>query len=341
MHFWHDIPTLPEPLSTEATDDELRVRLPDGTGATFSLVFVPSLTRRAVADVLDDPVDERRQRILISYRQGSAEARQALRDADISFVGADGRLFLRAPGIFVDRDERAQPAQEEGMGVERDAPGRNPFAKRSSRIPRWLLLHPAETFSVGELANAVDLNPAATSRVLHALEESALIGDVEPRTRGPRRSIRLERPHALLETWLPFWQRQRIRKRHWDVGARSVEEALEILSKAAESERVSWSIGGLAGAAMIRRSVEPAEVLVWSNDHGVETLARALQPVPARGGRGTVRIALAPDPWTLILARPLEGVPVSDSVQLWLDCSSEGERALEAADAVAETAGWS
>lgn len=247
---------------------------------------------------LPEPVDERRQRILISYRRGSAEGRQALRDADVSFVGADGRLFLRAPGIFVDRDERTQPALEEGMGVERDVPGRNPFAKRSSRIPRWLLLHPAETFSVGELANAVNLNPAATSRVLHALEDSALIGDVKPGPRGPRRSIRLERPRALLETWLPFWQCQRIRKRRWDIGARSVEEALEILGKAADSEPISWSIGGLAGAAMIRRSVEPAEILVWSNDHGVEALAHALVLAPVRDavvlvGAAALEVALA------------------------------------------------
>jgi hypothetical protein len=337
----HDIPILPSPLTTEATDDELRVRLPDGTAATFSLLFVPSLTRRTVADVLHRAAQAQRGPIFISYRQGSAEARQALRDADISFAGADGRAFLRAPGIFVDLDERSRPAREEALSVEQGVSVRNPFAKRSSRIPRWLLLNHGKPFSIGELANAVDLNPAAASRVVRALEDSAFVHEAAPDAGGRRRNIRLDRPHALLEAWLPLWQRRRIRNRHWDIGARSAEEAISMLSKAAHDESAGWSVGGLAGAAMIRRAVEPADVLIWTSAHEVDALAHILQPEPARGGQGTVRIALAPDPWTLALTRRVEGLPVSDSVQLWLDCSSEGERALEAADAVAETAGWS
>jgi hypothetical protein len=50
---------------------------------------------------------------------------------------------------------------------------------------------------------------------------------------------------------------------------------------------------------------------------------------------------LAPDPWTLKLARPVNGLPVADPVQLWLDTASQGERALEAAEAVADHANWS
>jgi hypothetical protein len=46
---------------------------------------------------------------------------------------------------------------------------------------------------------------------------------------------------------------------------------------------------------------------------------------------------LSEGPWS----QPVDGLPVSDPVQLWLDCSSEGERALEAADTVAAVAGWS
>lgn len=341
MHEWHDMPALPPPLSTEVVDDELRIRLPDGKQAAFRLVFVASLTRRSVADVLDSSAENQRERILISYRTGSAEARQALRDAEISFAGADGRLFLRAPGVYIERDERARPASSEQVGVEHENSVRNPFAKRASRIPRWLLLNHDKSFSVAEFAAAVDLNPAATSRVIHALEDFALVRETTPDTGGRRRNIRLEHPPALLEEWLPLWRRGRIRKRRWDIGARSVEETLGMLGKAAEDVPSNWSIGGLAGAAMTRRAVEPAEVLVWAGAQEMDALEQALHPEPSRGGRGAIRLALAPDPWVFNLTRRLEGLPVADPVQLWLDCSSEGERALKAADAVAQTAGWS
>ena len=48
----------------------------------------------------------------------------------------------------------------------------------------------------------------------------------------------------------------------------------------------------------------------------------------------------APDPWTIQLARDHAELPIADLVQLWLDCSSEGERPIEAADAVAQEMGW-
>ncbi len=103
-----------------------------------------------------------------------------------------------------------------------------------------------------------------------------------------------------------------------------------------------WAIGGLAGAARVARAVEPADVLVWTTVERAGELARELAPEPASpGAPGALRVAVAPDPWTLKLARLIDGVPVADPVQLWLDTASQGERALEAADALAARAGWS
>jgi hypothetical protein len=50
---------------------------------------------------------------------------------------------------------------------------------------------------------------------------------------------------------------------------------------------------------------------------------------------------VAPDPWTVGLSRPVRGLPIADPAQLWLDCASEAERALKAADAVAQVMSWS
>ncbi len=109
----------------------------------------------------------------------------------------------------------------------------------------------------------------------------------------------------------------------------------------AVDEPHEWAIGGLAGAARLSRVVEPVTATLWVSAEALEHLAVVLKPLDARGGRGTVELGLTPDPWTLGLARSVDELPIADPVQLWLDCASEGERALEAADAVAQIMSWS
>lgn len=341
MQYRHDDPDLPEPLISERTGDRFDVSLPEGPPATFALISVPSLTRRTAEELIERNARSGK-RVFISYGRSSPEARAALQAAGISFSGGDGHAFVRAPGIFVSRDERARAARGEGERFAGDAASsaRNPFARRSSRIPRWLLLHHDEAFSIAELADAAGLNPGGASRIVRALEDDALVREVAPLAGTRRRQIELGRPRALLDAWLPLWQRRRVRERHWDIGTRNADEAARTLREAI-GDRTGWALGGLSGAATKRRAVEPTDVLVWTTADELPTLANRLQPEATHAGRGGVRIALAPDPWTLGLARMRDGVPIADDVQLWLDCASEGERALEAADAIALAAGWS
>jgi hypothetical protein len=173
------------------------------------------------------------------------------------------------------------------------------------------------------------------------LEDAGLVSEPESTASGRRKHIRLDRPRDLLDAWLPYWQKRPIRQRRWDVGARDADDALRLIEMAVKKKRSDrFVIGGLAGAATVSRAVEPADVLVWTTAEEATGLAEMLQPVPARGGSGTVRVAVPPDPWTLGLAQKTEGLLVADPVQLWLDCMSEGERALEAGEAIADAVGW-
>lgn len=338
----HEILDLPAPLVVGGSDSELSVGLPEGTAATFASIWVPTLTRQSVGRIVERAGSESPRRLFVSFRRSSPDARAALRDAGISFAGEDGHVYVRAPGILVERTDRTPPRPTATRPFDREPEVgvRNPFANRGSRVARWMLLHHEQAFSPTSLGRAVDLNPAAVSRLLTALEEAAFVCEEgsEPR-RGRQRSVRLARPMTLLEHWLPLWQRRRIQRWRWDIGARDVDEALDLLRAVENSD--DWAVGGLAGAATVRRAVEPADVLVWASPEAVEWLAARLDVMGTGPGRGSLEVAVAPDPWTLRLASPVDGIPVSDPVQLWLDCASEGERALEAADAVAQKIGWS
>jgi len=49
---------------------------------------------------------------------------------------------------------------------------------------------------------------------------------------------------------------------------------------------------------------------------------------------------MSQDPFVLSLASNRNGIQVADPVQLYLDCRSAGERALEAAEAIRAEMGW-
>jgi hypothetical protein len=265
-----------------------------------------------------------------------------LREAGLSYLGADGRVLLQAPRLYVDREQPdGRPDRSLGWGGSTGAGlPRNPFAVRGSRVARWLLLHPEQSFAISELAAHVELSVAAVSRAVQALNELAVVQTAVAAGDARGREVRLSRAKVLLDTWLPVWQRRRVQRTLWDIGTDSVEDAVKLVMSAAAEQDVGWALGGLAGAAEMHRAVEPADVLVWIAGDDLQRLAKPLLPSRSRGGRGAVRVAAAPDPWTLRLATADSNLPVADPVQLWLDCSSEGERALEAADAVAEAMSW-
>jgi len=102
------------------------------------------------------------------------------------------------------------------------------------------------------------------------------------------------------------------------------------------ADGAAWALGGAAAAAAVVGGIEPADVLVWIDPAEADRWAELLVPDRVRAGRGRLRIAAAPDPWTLTLANSADGVWISDLAQIYVDCQREGERAHPAAAAVRE-----
>jgi hypothetical protein len=152
--------------------------------------------------------------------------------------------------------------------------------------------------------------------------------------------VRLEHPGSLADAWAEEWRRRRRREISWDIGTATLADTLEAWADAARHTQRRWALGGLAGAERLVRTVEPANLRVWIDPADVEGWQQLVLAERVAPGRSLLRVALAPDPWVFGLAWDDAGVPVADHVQLYLDCHSEGERALEAAAAIRETVGW-
>jgi len=287
-----------------------------------------SEAERVVGEVgaTDDP-------LLVVFARSSPAARDLLRDAGISYSAGDGELFVFAPPVYVER-----PAQRPAMRPS--ATPTAPFAKRASRVPRWLLLHANEHPSFRELAAEVELSEAMVSRTVRALADDRLVVVESDPTDARLRRVRLRNTRALLDSYERSATARRPPRVTWDVGARDAEGALELLAQAAVSVNRPYAVGGLAGAARVRRVVEPAEVLVWVGRDDRERWADALMAVAARPGPGRIAAQLAADPFVLGLATDRDGLRVADPVQLYLDCRVAGERALDAAEAIRTEMGW-
>ena len=195
---------------------------------------------------------KRRPRLLV-YDRSSPAGRERLREAGWSYMGADGRVLLQAPPLYVDRDRPAdRSTQQVGWGRTANPAGsRNPFAVRGSRVARWLLLHPEQSFVISELAAHVALSVAAVSRAVQALDELALVQTATAAGDARGREVRVSRPIDLLNAWLPVWQRRRVQRTTWDIGADSIASAIKLVVSAAAEQDVGWALGGLAGAAEI------------------------------------------------------------------------------------------
>src|SRR5213080_2333312 len=201
---------VPQPLVASLAQDRAQISLPEGTVADFGIVRVPTIALRNVTEIVARARHAGGDRLLVLYERASQDARDALRAAGVSYIGGDGRVFVRAPGILVDHSE-AKPSQAVGAwrSVADDDAARNPFAKRASRVARWLLLHPDESFSLGRLADDVDLNAAAVSRIVRALEDAGHVTEDKSVGDGRRKQVQVRSPLGLLEAWLPLWQNRR------------------------------------------------------------------------------------------------------------------------------------
>src|SRR5438128_123760 len=267
------------------------LKMADRLLATFRVRRIDALStadaEKAIADVsrLAEP-------LLVAFRTASPDALVLLREQDVSYAGDEGEWFLFAPPVYVERTPRRSapivPAKV-----------RTPFAPRASRVARWLLLHPEAQPSLTMLARFVELSEATVSRTAHALAADGLAElTVDPHDTRVRR-LRARNTGGLLDALERSAWSTRARRQIWDIGASDFSDALRRWRDATEDSDLPYAIGGLAGAATLKRVVEPADVLVWLHDEDLMGWRERLMAEPARPAPGRVTVQVVPDPFSL------------------------------------------
>jgi hypothetical protein len=274
--------------------------------------------------------------LIVRFRRASPDAKRNLLARCIHFASDEGEISVLDPPVAI--RQSAPRARRQPEGGRQD---RGPFATKASRVSRWLLLHPGQTFNIRQLARHAKLSEGAVSTIVRALHERLLVEVTRDPDDARARLVRLAEPMQLLNAWERVWELRRVRTVDWDIGTNDVDTTLRHVREAASLDpSLSWAVGGSAGAAKIARAVEPADVLLWIGKNDIADWEELLVPAPGRGRRGTLRLATAPDPYIFDLTETHDEVPVADAVQLYLDTSREGERALEAGESIRRRMRW-
>ncbi len=292
-----------------------------------------------------------RSRIVKRYeRLTSARTRSLLDrlDPEILIVAEradeEALILLRAEGRSYHVESTGEVYLSPLRAPERtpSAPARrptDPFARRASRICRHLLLHPAEEFTINALAEASKVDKSVVSRVVAELEREVFVRVETDAFDGRARVVRLANARRLLEEWRVVWRRTRVPPKRFDIGTKSLEPTLRVIADASAGLQDPWAISGTAGASFLRRAVEPADVLLLTTADGLVEWQEKLFAEPS-SDRGLLQIAIIRDPFLFTLTWPHRKLQVADPVQLWLDTAIAGERAAEAAEAIAKEMRW-
>ena len=161
--------------------------------------------------------------------------RERCAEYGVSWMDLSGNARIVAPGLRI---------LIEGKPNRYKRPGRpaTAFAPRSSRIARWLLLHPTEPFTQRELARATRTDEGYASRVVRKLLEDGLI----VRTDGG--AVRTRDPDLLLDAWQEVYDFTKHHVIRGHIAARSGTALLRQLAAVLNRGSVPYAATGLAAA---------------------------------------------------------------------------------------------
>ena len=166
--------------------------------------------------------------------------RRICEEAGVGWFDLSGNARIVAPGIRVIVDGRPNQFR---------TPGRPPnlFAPKSSRVIRWLLIHPAEALTQRQIARATDMTEGFVSRIVSRLETEGYLA------RDESGAVRPKDPGLLLDAWREAYQFSKHAIYRGHVAARSGDALLRFVCEALTEQGTEHAATGLAAAWALTR----------------------------------------------------------------------------------------
>ncbi len=192
---------------------------------------------RLAAEALKKYAAPERIPIVASHFMGP-NRRALLKDMGVGYIDMAGNIYLRAPGIHIEREEKRNP-----FGYERE--GLNPFSDKASIILRILMDEPNRSWKIREIANFGAINPGWVSRVVDSLVERGLVEF--SRDKG----VALLRGEDMLKEWADLYDWRRNKFYYYYCHALDSQEVLERIGELHLDRDKAVALGFQAGAYLV------------------------------------------------------------------------------------------
>jgi hypothetical protein len=240
---------------------------------------------------------------------------KAAAERRLNWIDLSGNASLRDDDLYVWVQGRPNQFGPRGRPA-------SPFAPKSSRVTRALLLDPARWWRQKDLAEHTDLDPGRVSRVVHRLDDEQLLERDSARLR-PRD------PGLLLDAWADDYRFDRHDIITGHLTGSGVELARE-LHASLDAEAIDHAFTGLPAAW----ALDPfARFRLVSLYVAGDPRAAAETVGLRRNERGANVQIIGPDDRGVFDGqRRIEQLPCVAPVQIYLDLGHLPERAAEAAE---------
>ena len=243
--------------------------------------------------------------------------RKLCKEADISWLDLSGNADISAPNLRILITGRPNRFKSPGRPA-------NPFAPKSSRIARWLLIHPDRAVNQRELALKTDMDEGFTSRIISRLEDKGLVA----RKKGG--TVQVLDPDLLLDSWQEVYDfnKHQIIKGH--IAQRSSNEILKKLSNLLVKNKMPHAATGLCAAWLLNRYASFRIVTFYIKSSLSDDLLNTLGFREESSGPN-VWMVVPNDEGVFHGSNKVQGIHCVHPVQVYLDLFGHPERAREAA----------
>jgi len=253
--------------------------------------------------------------------------RALLREMGIGYIDMAGNIYLRTPGVFIERESKRNPF---GYGRE----GLNPYSDKASIILRVLMNEPSRKWKIREIAKVGDINPGWASRVVDNLVERGLIEF------SRQDGIALLRGEDMLKEWADIYDWHRNKFYHYYCHALDFREVLEKIRRLDVNQDRIIALGFQAGAYLVSpySTFNEVHLLVDGSSFDLirPDIERQLGLEPRREGANLILVRPYYKYSALFGARKVENWWVVSDVQLYLDLNKYPLRGEEQAEHILE-----
>ena len=253
--------------------------------------------------------------------------RALLRELGVAYIDMAGNIYLRAPGVLVEREGKPNPSSYAREGL-------NPYSDKASIILRVLMDEPARKWGIREIAKAGDISPGWASRIVDSLVERGLIEFTR------QSGVALLRAEDMLKEWADVYDWRRSRFFHYYCHALDFRGVLERVARLGLGNDRIIALGFQAGAYLVSpyATFDQVHVLVdgASFDSIRPDIERQLELESRREGANLILVRPYYKRSALFGVRKLEKWWVVSDVQLYLDLNKYPIRGQEQAEHLLE-----